>query len=239
MKKKLFVGIAAAALAAVMCVSFAACGEGGAGKAKSIKGEEVTAEQWAAAFADLQKDDAVFTAELSIKSSSKSSAAGISSSESLTVNHTVIKNKEKEYYKETENTGDGKNVVEQYTERESGGSLYTLYDKGDDGWEKSEHENSIVTETTLFYEGITFNYSGLYSSLKYSAEDKGYVLASASEDRPSYIFKFDKEGRLAAIYCHFELKQEVELVTVSGNFTYSLVINYTAKDLTMPTVKGE
>ena len=224
MKKKLFVGIAAAALAAVMCVSFAACGEGGAGKAKSIKGEEVTAEQWAAAFADLQKDDAVFTAELS---------------ESLTVNHTVIKNKEKEYYKETENTGDGKNVVEQYTERESGGALYTLYDKGDDGWEKSEHENSIVTETTLFYEGITFNYSGLYSSFKYSAEDKGYVLASASEDRPSYIFKFDKEGRLAAIYCHFELKQEVELVTVSGNFTYSLVINYTAKDLTMPTVKGE
>lgn len=82
--KKVFAGIFAAALAAVMCVAFVGCGEnggnggnggngesGGSGgnnesgvNAKEFVGEIVTEAQWKAAFEFFKGDDAEFTVEM-------------------------------------------------------------------------------------------------------------------------------------------------------------------------------
>lgn len=254
MKKKLFVGFAAAALAAVMCVSFAACGESGesiAERAESNQGEEVTAEEWVAAFEYLQKKDAVFTVELFLKTGYNSSLGKVKDSHSETTTGTVIKNNKKEYWKEvyTEKNGgvsvtegapkSETGVIEQYTERERG-ELYTLYDNTEDGWAKDEHAGSIATATTIF--GGDYNFfmiSNSYSGYKYSAEDKGYILESVPEGEPSFIIKFNAEKKLAAIYCSYEYESEEELGSTLNFYTYSIVITYTAKELTMPKVKAE
>ena len=246
MKKKLFVGIAAATLAAAMCVSFAACGAGGGGKAKGIKGYEVTEEQWNAAIEALQKDDAVFTIDYYTEVSVNASGGGQKGSTKTTSTYTVIKNDGKEYVKSVDTVEyGGAMVTEQtpkkteeidimYAEREGTGTLYTVYDDTEDGgWDKSENENSIIPLSIIF----DWVESYTYSDYKYSAEDKGYILSTTGEDEDPFVIKFDKDGRLSAVYYGHEEKVETPVSKATTTATYSVVITYTAKEITIPTVE--
>lgn len=55
--KKLLIGLTATTLSAAMLVSLVGCSDGGAlAKAKSIKGDEVTQEQWSAALSEISEE---------------------------------------------------------------------------------------------------------------------------------------------------------------------------------------
>lgn len=245
--KKLLFGFTAAALAAVMCVGLVGCG--GGPDAKSVKGEKVTEEQWTKAIEGLQKDDAVFTIEYLEEQSQKASGTimgkDMSGTSERTCSITAIKNGSKEYVKmsdEEKSTGaaadaaeaagepaEFKEESETYAELKDG--KYTVYEQNDDGkWEKDENGHSIIPFRSLISEVGSLN----YGDYEYSEENKGYVLKSAGEN--PYVIKFDKDGRLVAIYCGYEKEYDEMGVSASTSYELNIVITYEADEITIPSV---
>ena len=253
--KKLFAGIAATALAAAMCVSFAACGESGADKAKSIKGETVTEEQWDAAFAAFEKDEAKFTIE-AISSATSTYTLDLtvlgegkkSGTLSQKATYTYINNGAKQSAKgtmEVSAKGDfsyaelveylemgeyasqeGKSKDEVYSEKAAIG--YTVYTKDKDGkWQKNASAGGAVP---LYY----FDEAGNFGDYKYDETLKGYVEKDYKADDENYqVYKFDKDGNLVAFYSHTMMEAGTMLGETSE---VGYTISYTAKDITLPTV---
>ena len=260
--KKLFVGIAATVLAAAMCVSFAACGETGADKAKSVKGEEITAEQWDKAFDVFTKDDAKFTLETATKAvytltADATSIGGKKSEGSITsVNTgTSIVNGAKQSVKdeiEVTVSGDykydeianklpnssglekeGKKTVEAYSEAAEGGD-YTIYTKDDAGnWKTTKSSDHVAMETLY----VCAPY-GNFDNYKYDENLKGYVEKDYKEgETKSYqVYKFDKDGKLIAVYLYYEKAEGNDALKMTTISEMSVIVSYDAKDITLPTV---
>ena len=221
MKHKLLFGFATAAMAAVMCVGFAACG---GVDAKSVKGEEVTAEQWEAALKALDAEDAKYTIEAT--STSKSDKGNTESESTLVVNGA----KTHYTYKSTMEV-DGEKQTDEgdiYVEHKDG--AYVVYEKGEDGkWTSEESPFGGVSYSYIL--GVAFSGIPKYDDYKYSADDKGYVLKEVAEGESSPVVKFDKDGKLVAIY--FNGKQDIG---IEVDMELNAVIDYSAKDITLPTV---
>lgn len=222
MKHKLLFGFATAAMAAVMCVGFAACG---GVDAKSVKGEEVTAEQWEAALDALDAEDAKYTIEAT--STSKSDKGNTESESTLVVNGA----KTHYTYKSTMEV-DGEKQTDEgdiYVEHKDG--AYVVYEKGEDGkWTSEEERSNHYDYTTIL--GVVFGGYPAYDEYKYSADDKGYVLKDVAEGESSPVIKFDKDGKLVAVYFNGKLDMEFLVLETEVN----VVIDYDAKDITLPTV---
>lgn len=222
MKHKLLFGFATAAMAAVMCVGFAACG--GGPNAKSVKGEEITEEQWNSFTDVFEKEDAKYTIETSVKTETDDASG------STTL--TLIQNGAKSYYKleaSGKSAGDKvEHTEESYVEYKDG--KYTVYTKGEDGKWTSEEENYSPYDYTDTLGPLTGMMTQLvsYAAFEYSADQKGYVLKNLPEGATSPVLKFDKDGRLVAIYYAYDTEQ--------GSMELNLVIDYDAKDITLPTV---
>ena len=253
--KKFFVGIAATVLAAAMCVSFAACGGNGAEKAKSIKGEQVTAEQWDAAFEALTKEDAEYTFTRTTvyvttykgipdpEANNKKLNGTSTATEELVF--TKKGNKESEISKTTGKlSGDARRIAiimgvdeeeidanlerssEEYVEKTNEG--YVSYEQKDGKWTKGNGSSMAPSYS---------QYKGKFESYEYSEEHKGYIPKDYSaEDKDELeVIKFDKDGRLVAIYTEMsEEGDKNEEIIASGKM--SVTIEYSAKDITLPTV---
>ncbi len=253
--KKFFVGIAATVLAAAMCVSFAACGGTSADKAKSIKGEQVTEEQWDAAFQALEKDDAKFTIKMAstyemtfevdlTEVGGKKTSGTLTQSATVTYVNNATKQSEKgeinisskgdfSFADLLENLGipadqvkEGKTEMEMYTEKEGEG--YTSYQKDKDGnWYKGKAYDSLLP----LYD---FNEDGRFTEYKYDETLQGYVDKDHTEDSHDYIvYKFNKDGQLVAAYS-YSSKGSTDAMKQINEMSY--IIEYSAKDITLPTV---
>lgn len=259
--KKVFVGISAAALAAVMCVAFVGCGEGA--DAQSITSETVTAEQWDAAFAALEKDDAKYTidakSEFVITVTANQTENGekkIVGTITTTQPGIFINNGAKQFSKTESATfsvdgdftpeeieeylgGDpdelaNKPEEEAYAERDASG-VSTIYTKDRDGkWETIHyqgHLNPIVGNMPI----------PDFDGVKYDEALKGYVEKDHETGEEFYIvFKFNKSGQLAAIFIHEGdgKAEDKGDVSVLSYLEVSYVISYTAKDFSLPTVEA-
>lgn len=241
--KKLLLGFTAAAMAAVMCVGLVGCG--GGPDAKSVKGEVVTEAQWDAALDELRKDDAVYTIEyLEVDSSSaKGSFLGedVSGSYEWTKSITAVKNGSKEYYKETnkaESSGAAaeehgteanyEKTTELYAEIVDG--KYVHYTQVDGAWKKTDGLTSIIN----IYDIIGF--LGDFDEYEYSDAHKGYVRKGQADDETVMVFKFNKDGKLVALYCGYEDEGEDMGVKTTDSYEFNIVITYEADDINLPTV---
>ena len=261
--KKVIAGIAATVLAAAMCVSFAACGGSGAEKAKDIKGEEVTAEQWTAAFEALEKADAEYTVTqkivetYSIKNVTDPDDTNkkLSGSQTLTSDIVYSKKGNKEHQittNTTKLTGDARRIMaimglsedeipeedttteteELYGEKTEPINGYVLYEQNADGtWRKGDGRP---------FTPPLGDYKTQYENYIYSAENKGYISKDYSaEDKDELeVFKFDKDGKLVAVYCEMptESEEDDDGSEMTTTYTGSSIIEYSAKDITLPTV---
>ncbi len=248
MKKRVVFGLVSAALAAVMCIGFAGCG---GSKAESIKGEEVTEKQWDKAFDYFTEEDAKYTISYSeewtteykfVYLDEKLSGSG---KDVRTID--AVKNGAKEYVKQTDTiefSGDMKKIAaalddeveekeeteETYAEFKSG--AYTVYTQDDDDkWGTSQADRTIIP-----FERVTGGLSFDYSSYEYSSDMKGYILKGAIKNGYMYVVKFNSDGQLSAI------SYTLERTTKSGSYeetttrVLSVVIEYKADEITLPTV---
>ncbi len=253
--KKVFVGIAATVLAAAMCVSFAACGST---SAKDIKGEEVTAEQWDAAFEALTKEDAEYT--FTQTSEDVMTYKGIPDPEannkkldgsSKATEELVFTKKGKKESQTSKITvklsGDARRIAiimgadEEDIKEGEVDSEEVYVEKTDEGYVYYEQEDGKWTKGNGMSLAPSYSrYKGKYDSYEYSEEHKGYVSKDYSaEDKDTLeVIKFDKDGRLVAIYTETPEKGEkgddMEMIASS---TVSVIIEYSAKDITIPTVE--
>ena len=254
--KKLFVGLAATVMAAAMCASLVGCG---GVDAKSVKGYEVTEEQWIAACEALEKDDAVYT----IKSLEKSDVTmevdlsqilpggkKMSGGAKGTEETTYVKNGALEYVKSTTKaklSGDYEEIMktimgddyeanleeeeETYAELKDG--AWTYYEKNEEGaWEKDTGYGSIMWRSYRWYKNS-------YSDFEYSAEHKGYIEKDydpADEEAELLVIKFNKDAQLVAVYMEANYDEEETGMKYTGSSVSHYVIEYKAKDITLPTV---
>lgn len=231
MKKRTVISaVAGIALAGVMCVSFAACGN----EAESMKGEEVTAEQWAAAFAAENFENV----KIEMSSDSKEEMGEISAK--MSMEGELIIADGKAYYKlKYETDGDlgdlagelgGLKDVEQYEEQVEGDTV--VYTKNADGaWVKdADDAYPIAFRMLAQYTGMASD----YESYEYNADLKGYVEKGSSSDE-QLIYKF-KDGKLAAIWAEVDESEEAMGVTVSVKGSQSVVFTYGGQSVTLPTV---
>lgn len=257
-KKKLFVGLAAATLAAVMCVSFAACGDK-TPDAKDTKGVEVTAEQWTAAFEALAKEDAEYTFTMVTTYNSSATMTDPETSKELkgdqvdTRKVVYSKKGNKEYEARTETlkiSGDARRIMvlmgmseselpekdttteteERYGKKTADG--YVLYVQEDGKWTKGSGSSfSPVSEFDSYKTG--------YENYTYSEENKGYIPKDYSaEDGGLEVIKFDKNGNLVAIYMEWLETAETNTsdIVTTTTVVNSYTIQYSAKDIKLPKV---
>ncbi len=252
MKKKVLFGITAAALAAVMCVGFSACG----GNAESVRGEEVTEKQWNSALDYFTEEDAVYKIECREEQVEERKFEYIDEilSGGATCVQTIeaVKNGTKEYVKQTKKldfSGDYKKIAaaldqeieetdeEDETYAESKDGVITVYSKDDnEKWTTNKGYSSIAygkIREVLSNMSISLS----YSSYEYSNDLMGYILKDSQKRDSVYVLKFNGDGKLCAIYF------EYETVTKSGNREHTMkdmfdvVISYKAENITLPTVK--
>ena len=254
--KKLFVGIAATMLAAAMCISFAACGDS---SAKDVKGAEITAEQWNAAMDVFEKDDAKYTVEFEMKqvynlTVDATSAGGEKKSGSVTAisKGTYMNNGAKQSAKgEGEVTFDGdyakedlmnnlhldeeqfeemQKKTEMYAEKATSG--YTVYTQDEEGkWTKDGKSSGLIPVSYYAPDGDFADY-------KYDETLRGYVDKDyKAEDTEYTVYKFNSDGQLIAIYSYVGYSQGVEAMKMTLDYETSLVISYTASEITIPTVE--
>lgn len=247
MKHKLLFGFIAAAMAAVMCVGFAACG---GVNAKGVKGERVDAETWTKAFENLTKKDAVFTIEVSsVTRESEKGKDGelvVDNSSENSTSYTIIKNGSKEYvHSVVERTtsesgedasGESSLKSERKTDTESyaeyTGSKYVVYRTNESGrWATFDGISGVIPFSAVL--GLI---NGTYSAYSYSEDEQGYVLSDPGEYDYPYVVKFDKDGRLVAIYCEYSREEEENGIKTVKEIEFNLVITYEADEITLPTV---
>lgn len=231
MKKKVLFGIAASALAAVMCVGFVGCG---GGNAQSVKGEEVTAEEWVAAFSESSFEN--FKLVAAMKMEQKAGEESGKQEISATI---IVADKKEHIVMTTKSEGtlaDSSDEVneEVYVDKTGASSVY--FEKNDEGqWETDTSGTSasdILTSITI--------YSLLYSAFKYDDEKAGYVvntdnalLAGVPEQVRGAVLKF-KDAKLVGMYMEYEEgdKDNGEYMKVS----YDYFFTYGGQSVTLPTV---
>lgn len=246
MKKKAIVStVAGIALAGVMCVGFAACG--GGASAKSVKGEEIDAATWDAAFENEEiyknfKLDASSTMITEMTAGTEKIKATIDGTATYyyadqkthAVNNmkTTVSGKIPEGTPGTPVAGTVK--TEYYLDESV--TPYVCIDKVDGKWANVTltEENSYKYASamnTIEYGILNLLPSEAFADYVYSAEHKGYVEKDAKETDPLVVVKF-KDGKLKAVYA----EGSEELNGVKTTTTYSFVITYGGQSVTLPTV---
>lgn len=247
--KKWFAGMMAGALAAAMCVSFAACGEDKV-DAESVVGSKVTEEQWDAAFDALTANSArfadVFTARTQVV------AEGIEGT--LTQYGTWSKYGNKERM-QADYSYSGKEPVrglpayrgESFMENIDGTNYF--YDKikdlgqweigsngvehyvqgtGEEKWVKSEFYSPMWFFGQLIEVLIQTESGAGFENFNYDAERKGYIVSETytptGMSGDDLIVKFDEEGRISAFSYHYY-------------WDVQCVVEYTAGEIKLPTVE--
>ena len=254
MKHKLLFGFATAAMAAVMCVGFAACG--GGVDAAGVKGVEVSKEQWEAAAKDLadkylsnelqltvlvQKES---TTEMSGKVGDKElSFSGTQSSEvTYVINGKKASAKGEQEVKldgdeelleamHMKKPDSGKTEYEAYSEETDDGTYVTAKDK-DGKWVKQEG-------FAVYSELVDLLDLGDYEEYVYNQDLKGYVDKDydAEKDTRYTVYKFNKDGKLVAIYTHSDRETEEGGFKSSVKYEYGYSISYEAKDVNIPSAE--
>lgn len=250
MKKKLFVGLAAAALAGVMSLGLAACNVSTG--AKSVTGEKVTEKQWITAFKEFSSDKAQMTVEAyttaTVNYTHKTMVHTTEWSSNISADLTLVKNGKLEMAVgnyEIELSGDkaaAEKVVGKEQDKEvkkyseiSKDTIYN-YEKGIDGfWTKEEASSSVFTGSFKYAFGDIMDN---YDKYLYSVEHSGYVSKTYKEgDSNVTVYKF-KDAKLVAIYIYFETTnitdevQEYERSTIKREESYT--ISYSAEEITLP-----
>lgn len=248
--KKVFLGIIVAIMAAIMCFSFVGCA-----KAKGVKGEKVTEEQWVAAIESLMAEHAVFTVDYSSKLtgsySHKTMVHKTKWSAKATEKLTLIKNGALESVKGSQKItikGDKaaaeqemgkakKKEIEKYTEIVD--SRIYNYEKGkDDAWTKEEGFYSVIQDS---FGSTVSSVKDSYNRFVYSNEHKGYISKNYDEDDSDVtVYKF-KDAKLVAVYIYEEetIINDNAQDYSEGSYTteINITIKYTAKKITLPKVK--
>lgn len=230
MKKRAVIStIASIALAGAMCAGLAACGE----TAESIKGEEVTAEQWAAALGeeslknfkvDFDVSNVAEYEKFSYEGTQKMSVKFVNGNQYITmeVNGKVkgdIPDDMKEYFKEMEIK------LDYYYDGENA----KFIDEADGKW--TYVTASSTAPYAECYEILEMLIdSDEYEDYEYSADKKGYVLKGAEADQ-SPVIKF-KDGKLKAVYAVNTGEQDGTKYTM----TISAIFAFGGQEVTLPTV---
>lgn len=248
--KKVFLGIIAAIMAAVMCVSFTGCA-----KAKNVKGEKVTEEQWVAAIESLLAEHAVFTVDYSSKASGtythKTMVHKTKWSVKETEKLTLVKNGALESVKgsqkltlkgdkaaaEQETGKAKKKEIEKYSEIVDS-RIYNFEKGRDDEWTKEESFYSVIQDS---FSSVVSSVKSRYSSFVYSNEHNGYISKNYDEDDSEVtVYKF-KDAKLIAVYIYEEetLIEDNAQDYAEGSYKteVNITIKYTAKKITLPKVQ--
>lgn len=250
--KKVFLGIIAAIMAAVVCVSFTGCA-----KAKNVKGEKVTEEQWVAAIESLLAEHAVFTVDYSSTASGtythKTMVHKTKWSVKETEKLTLVKNGALESVKGSEKltlkgdkaaaeqeTGKAKKKeIEKYSEIVDS-RIYNFEKGRDDEWTKEESFYSVIQDS---FGSIVSSVKSRYSSFVYSNEHNGYISKNYDEDDTDVtvtVYKF-KDAKLIAVYIYeeetFIEDNAQDYAEGSYKTEVNITIKYTAKKITLPKVQ--
>ena len=233
MKHKFLSGIATAALAAVMCIGFVGCGGGAA----SIKGEEVTQEQWTAAFSDETFSNYKLTAKATAEEKEGDKSGKTNSEVTVTVadkkEHIVMKSSAegnaysedalKEMNREEEFYVDGTGIVP------------VCYAKNEDGkWEKTP---SGMTASSIV--GVVKACALFYGQFEYSEEKEGYVLKAAAQ-LPSgsgdmlknAVLKF-KDGKLAGFVVEYNDEEDGDYSKMVQDYLFT----YGGQKVELPSIE--
>ncbi len=247
--KKRFSGITAGVLAAVMCASFAACGEREI-DAERVEGKKVTKERWDAAFQTLTENSArfadVFTARAKIV------MEGIEGT--LTQYGTWSKNGNKErmeadysYSAEEPARGlspyrgqsfmeniDGTNYFynkikdEGRWETGSNGVEHFVQGTGEEKWVKSEFYSPMWFFGQIMEVLIQTESGAGFENFNYDTEREGYIVSETYTPTglagDNLIVKFDEEGRIAAF--SYQYYWDVQCV-----------VEYTAEEIELPMIE--
>ena len=191
MKKKWLYGIAAGALAAVMCVGFAACG---GTNAKDVKGEEFPAEKkeemWQAAFADEN-----FTNFKMVAKGTEKKEDGKAIKEEMI----VIITEKGSYTKIPASMTNDKKAYEMYIEKAE--DYEYVYVKDEDGkWVKVKEEAGKTPDLgKVLVASAIYSFKDQAENYEYSKEWKGYIVPDEPATSEAPVLKF-KGGKLVAIY---------------------------------------
>ena len=247
--KKILCGIAICVLLVSTCLSVVAC----APNAKNVAGEQVTEEEWRAAFERLTANDAEFTVEYYAKSSTVYNHKTMIHTTKWTANaignYTYVKNgslESKIGYGNVSYSGDkkaaentvgikaGKTSVEEYSGT-ANGNTYVFKKNLNDEWERSEAYSGVLSGEFSY---ITYMASQ-YSYYEYSKEHKGYVVKGYEEGDALSVYKF-KNAKLVAVYYfaedYTEESDAQEYACIATKVEYHTTIIYSAKEIKLPTI---
>ena len=251
------------ALAGVMCVGFAACGDNGdygnAKAAQEITGEEVTKAVWDAAvqcvetkgkFIEVYDDFEVVVTSESVDTQDFGTGSVIINKNSITTYNSVDYN--------------SRSLLQSKTKTKIKGTLPDIYklafksgtetkeyeyfviwseppavvDKGVDGYRNikinDSNRNSYPSGYDVIKNLIEWRLEMLnFDAFQYSQEHGGYVKKGASTDEELAVIKF-KDGKLKAFYFETNYENTSELYTTNSVASY--VINYGGQRVTVPDV---
>ena len=244
--KKWFVGMMAGVLAAVMCVSFAACDKKEI-DAESIEGKEVTEAQWNAAFDELLSEDAVYTVRGEVIHKLTATEKEQTASCTMKFSGFAVENGKREHLKIeqqiVEYLGDVKEVfrlsdddLENYMKGDHGDGSLECYSEFHDT-NTDYYENDWDTDTWTHYsntrggssvrpsvEDLVAACKDNFALFRYDSEKKGYVASDAlANDKnsdydylPYAVLKFDENGKLVALYGEKEHEGYGGFIDVKG-----------------------
>ncbi len=231
MKKRAVLStFASLALAGAMCAGFASCGSE---TAESIKGEEVTAEQWAAAFGE----ESLANFKVEMESEASNEYEGFSSEGTQKTVVSIVG--EKQYVTGKISAKVKGEVPDELKE------TFKDVDLGFDYYYDGENSKYIdeingawtyVTgnsEIPYMHAGIIMEeliFSNNYEDYEYSADKNGYVLKE-ERAKESYVVKF-KDGKLKAAL----RTKTVESVGVKITSTMSAIFTFGGQEVTLPAV---
>lgn len=254
MNKRILSAVASIGLAGIMCAGLAACGKE---TAESITGEEVSAEQWAAAF---ENEDLYKNFKLSFSGDTEIEMK-VPTGETTTVDMKVSGTESgdityadsKTYSKNTATV----NITGLTNEIKA--VLGSMLDRYQEGTTETEYYVDESTETAVYYAKVDGNWKnvqntyGMYASgmelldsviymadvaekdfgdFEYSAEHKGYIQKETSaEDDNFAVIKF-KDGKVKALIV--KSTDSGDGMTMKSNMSY--VITYEGQSVTLPTV---
>ena len=228
----------AAALAALLAVSLTACSS-----AEKMKSEEVTAEEWTAAFAEGNFANVRMEAEQKSVRTGKTSGGKVDVTQ--TVRLTAVIAGDLEYYKmEVTETGkvhgvdisDPVPAAEMYSAKTEEG-MYTVYTRNGAGkWTTSVSAVSVAAD---FIAEAIASFAGNFEDYVYSADRRGYV-RSDDTDGSGEVLKF-ADKKLAAVWqsdtsVDYDDIDYTYAIRVSS--TASMTLEYGGQSITLPAVSS-
>ena len=229
MKKKLLMSISAAALAAVMCVGFVACGEDGNPAAK-IEGEELPAEtfaaDWEAAFAKENFEDF----KMVLKENSEYVQDG--KTQKATTSLTMVRAEGVESIKITGKSA-GQSRSMEYCNDFANSVYYKKTPETNNKWLETQVCDLTVDEQL----GMLLMFEDMAEDFTYSATEKGYVYV---EGGTKIVLKF-QEGKIVAMCNEVTISESAgggAEPTVVRHDVYDVVLTYGGQKVTPPTIKG-